>query len=225
MGLAIFDIDGTVVFGRSTERAFAAWLWRRGVLRYRGLAAFAGFLLRYLPRYGRHITKKNKAWLTGLAVATVEEEANRFIVDEVTRWLAPDVVARLDSHIAAGDQVVLLSGTLDCLAAALGRQLGIADCVGTSCLTDGDVFVAAPPTRHPFAESKRELLDDLCSQFSVSPREVTAYADSHHDILLLDAVGFPVAVNPDKRLSRMAKAKGWEVLRAGLAGQVGNASG
>ena len=225
MGLAIFDIDGTVVYGRSTERGFAAWLWRRRVLRYRGVAAFAGFLLRYLPRYGWHITKKNKAWLAGLTVATVEDEAARFITEEVTRWLVPDVVARIDSHIAAGDKVVLLSGTLDCLAIALGRQLGVTECVGTTCRIDGDRFTSAPPARHPFAESKRELLDDLCGQFSISPGDVTAYGDSRHDIPLLEAVGIPVAVNPDKHLHRMAQEKGWEVLRAGLPGQVAKASG
>ena len=225
MGLAIFDIDGTVVHGRSTERGFAAWLWRRRVLRYRGLAAFTGFLLRYLPRYGKHITKKNKAWLSGLAVTTVEQEADRFVAEEVTGLLVPGVVARLDNHVAAGDTVVLLSGTLDCLAAALGRHLGVSECVGTTCSTDRGIFLSAPPLRHPFAESKRELLDELCRRFSISASEVTAYGDSGHDILLLDAVGVPVAVNPDKQLYTMAQQKGWEVLRAGLPGQAANAQG
>ena len=225
MGLAVFDIDGTIVFGRSTERGFAAWLWRRRVLRYRGLIAFTGFLLRHLHRYGWHITKKNKAWLAGLAVAGVEEEADRFIQEEVTRWLVPAVVERLESHIAAGDKVVLLSGTLDCLALALGKQLGVMECVGTTCQIDDGSFQAAPPLRHPFAGSKRELLDDLCRQFAVSSSQVTAYGDSRHDIMLLEAVGFPVAVNPDRTLGRTAEEKGWEVLRAGLPGQAANTSG
>lgn len=217
MQLAIFDIDGTIVYGHSTERRFAAWLWRRGILRYRGVAAFTGFLLRYLPQYGRHTAKKNKAWLAGLPLALVEEEARRFVAEEVRQWLVPAVVTRLRDHLAAGDRVVLLSGTLDCVAVALGKQLGVSDCVGTTCCIADGVFLSKPPQRHPFGNSKRELLGELCEQFSVSHTDVVAYGDSWHDVELLDAVGTPVAVNPDDRLRRLAEDRGWEILQAGLA--------
>lgn len=225
MRLAIFDIDGTLVHGRTTERAFAVWLWRRRILRLRGLAAFVLFLLRYLPRYGRHVTKKNKAWLAGLSVAQIDAEASRFVREEVSQRLVSRAVDRLSGHVAAGDKVILLSGTLDCVAAAIAEQLGAADCIGTTCKTAGGVFGKEPPLRHPFAASKRELVDDLCERYGVPLSAVTAYGDSWHDAHLLEAVGVPVAVNPDKRLYRAAREKGWEVLQSRSAGDTGMTSG
>jgi phosphoserine phosphatase len=42
--------------------------------------------------------------------------------------------------------------------------------------------------------------------------QLAAYTDSIQDLLLLDAVGFPVAVNPDPALKRIAQQKGWRIL-------------
>lgn len=225
MRLAVFDIDGTLVHGRTTERAFAVWLWRRRILRSRGLVAFVLFLLRYLPRYGRHVTKKNKAWLAGLPVTQIDAEAICFVREEVSQRLVLRVVERLSDHVAAGDRVILLSGTLDCVAAALAKQLGATECIGTTCKTDAGIFGTEPPLRHPFAASKRELVDELCERYGVPRSAVTAYGDSWHDALLLGAVGVPVAVNPDKRLYRIAQENGWEVLQPPVPGDAGNTSG
>ena len=40
----------------------------------------------------------------------------------------------------------------------------------------------------------------------------TAYSDSHTDLPFLEAVGHPVAVNPDRELRRIAADRGWPVL-------------
>ena len=42
--------------------------------------------------------------------------------------------------------------------------------------------------------------------------ECTAYSDSRTDLPFLDAVGHPVAVNPDRELRRIARDRGWPVL-------------
>ena len=55
------------------------------------------------------------------------------------------------------------------------------------------------------------MLADYAAQHSLSLEESVAYADSASDLAMLEAVGFPVAVNPESRLSAIARRRGWHV--------------
>ena len=41
----------------------------------------------------------------------------------------------------------------------------------------------------------------------------SAYSDSATDLPMLEAVGRPVAVNPDRALAKVARERGWETRR------------
>jgi HAD superfamily hydrolase (TIGR01490 family) len=215
MRLAIFDIDGTLLSGMSTEKAFAIWLWRRRLLGARAILAFLFFLLRWVFHFRADVTKKNKAYLVGLSLEVLAEEARLFVDSEIISRLRPDVVERLRTHQEAGDIVILLSGTLDCIAEELGESLHVDRSIGSSCVLKDGRFTVKPPTRHPFAVSKREILAQLCAELSIAPGDVTAYGDSIHDSALLEAVGNPVAVYPDRKLSVAALERGWQKMGPG----------
>jgi len=52
----------------------------------------------------------------------------------------------------------------------------------------------------------------VCRQYNVEPARSKAYSDSFSDVPMLEAVGQPAAVNPDRRLRRVARERGWPVL-------------
>jgi phosphoserine phosphatase len=60
--------------------------------------------------------------------------------------------------------------------------------------------------------AKAEALRELASRDAVDLAASTAYSDSHTDLPFLEAVGRPVAVNPDRDLRRTARERGWEIL-------------
>ncbi len=212
MGLAVFDIDGTLVGGRATERRFAGHLLRRGHVGLRQGLAFARFMPAAWREHGRHALKKNKAWLDGLAEADLEALAAAWVEASLeSAWIAP-CVARVARHRAAGDGLVLMSGTPHFIASAVGARLGIRRVVATRCATRDGYFTAAAPLRHPFGESKRVLLAGLCDELGEPLSAVTAYADSADDLPLLRTVGHAVAVCPDARLAVEARRRGWEII-------------
>lgn len=216
MTLAIFDIDGTLVRG-STERRFWRFLLKRKRLGLGRLAAYVGFLLRFLPRYGVHVVKKDKAYLAGLTTSEVQLLATEFCALEVVPRLYGPAVQRLQLHQRRGDTVALLSGTLEPIAHALAVHLGIEHVVATVCAQRGGRFTADPPLVHPFGPEKLVVADRMAAELGTGLRSATAYADSAHDLALLEAVGTPVAVSPDRRLLRTARAHGWEMLVARTA--------
>jgi HAD superfamily hydrolase (TIGR01490 family) len=210
--LAIFDIDGTLVTGAATERRFAMHLARSGRLGPRQALAFAAFAVGGLPAWGRHVLKKDKAWLAGLAAADVAALADAWAGPMLGRAACAPCCARLERHRQAGDRVALLSGTPQFIADAIGRALGADAVVGTLCAARDGRFRAAPPARHPFGAEKIALAAELARAAGTSLAQSVVYADSAHDLPLLRAAGTAVAVRPDAGLARAAAAAGWEIL-------------
>ena len=185
-----------------------AWLLRRGHLGPYQVLSMAWFVLRWFPRFGRHVFKKNKAYLNGLPVSLVAEEAREFVASMPDDdWIGP-ALTELRMHTQKGDAVVLLSGTLQPIVECLSARFGAEGSIGTECLVERGHFTASPPSRHPFHDEKADLLTHVCETYGIAAPEVYAYADSGFDIPLLSRVGYPVAVCPDGKLKAWAASHG-----------------
>jgi HAD superfamily hydrolase (TIGR01490 family) len=212
MRLAIFDVDGTLVSGRSTEKRFIAWLLRRGHIGPFQMLSAAWFVVRWFPRFGRHVFRKNKAYLNGLSVTLVASEAREFVQSVPDAdWIEP-ALTELRLHRTNGDIVVLLSGTLQPIVESLCGRFGADGFLGTECRVDRGVFTASPPVQHPFYEEKADMLPSICETYRIAAGEVYAYADSRFDIPFLRQVGHPVAVCPDRKLAEWARSNNSRIL-------------
>lgn len=211
---AIFDLDGTLIPLPSSERRFFRELWSRGLIDGRRGALFGLFFLLWLPRYGRDVSRKNKAYLSGLPVADVEALGQRFAHKQLLPNVASSVLARLRAHQVAADTTLLLTGSPYFLAEPLGEALGFDTVIATRPAARGNVFSAFPPTLHPMAQDKPALADTFCRAHHLRLSDAAAYGDSRLDLPLLRRVADPVAVNPDDLLREAAQSAHWSVLDA-----------
>jgi HAD superfamily hydrolase (TIGR01490 family) len=212
--LAIFDLDGTLIPNPSAEWRFAGHLIRTGRVGPGRMLKSLAFSLRWFPVYGRQVWKKNKAYLSGFPIDDVGQWAEHYVHASLIGLLRPGVLARLQRHQREGDGVALLTGTLDRVAQPLARHLGIAHCMACVCIVENGRFASQPPESHPFGEEKRMLAESLCRRLGFAMHEVVAYADSRHDLPLLQAAGRAIAVAPDPALRQAALSRGWEILDA-----------
>jgi HAD superfamily hydrolase (TIGR01490 family) len=213
MKLAIFDIDGTLVEG-STERRFWRYLLKRGHQGPRQVLAYLLFWPRYFPVHRSQTAKKNKAYLYKLDTARVRALAERFVAEEILPRLYAPAVQRLQSHLRQGDTVVLLSGTLEPIARALAKALGVQHVRATLCREGDGRYLAGPPTVHPFGAAKLAIAEQFAAKVGADLREASAYGDSRHDLTLLAAVGDPVAVLPDRPLLETARDNHWLIIQS-----------
>lgn len=214
MALILIDVDGTLIQGSHSEPQFFRYLLTRGLLGPRQLAASVAFFPRYGFRYGRHVFKKDKAYLSGLSVAEVEAVAAEFVDRLLLQQVNPVLRQRLDCHAQAGDILALLTGTPEFIARPLAEHLSITHVVATVCDQAGGRFTAQPPGRHPFAVDKVTAAEELCGQLAIPLPDCVAYADSIYDLPLMERVYRAVAVAPDNALRMHAGQRGWEIMAA-----------
>ncbi|MFQ5785602.1 MAG: HAD family hydrolase [Alphaproteobacteria bacterium] len=214
MSAILVDVDGTLLPGPSSEALFVAHLLRRQHIGPRQMMNAALFVPRWGPQLGRHVLKKNKAYLDGLAVDDVARWAEAFVEDRLAPRLRPALIRRLDEHRAAGQRIVLLTGAPEFIAGPLARRIDADAWRATCCARRNGAFTADPPVFHPFSEDKLRCSLELCTMLGCELDDCTAYGDSVYDLPLLRRVGRPVAVFPDRRLARTARDEGWEIVAA-----------
>ena len=117
----------------------------------------------------------------------------------------------VEQHRERGDCVYIVSATLQEIVQAIADDLGFDGALGTVCeVRDGAYTGKALRALH--AENKATCVRELAESRGFDLAECTAYSDSHTDIPFLEAVGKPVAVNPDRELRRVAAERGWPVV-------------
>ena len=85
------------------------------------------------------------------------------------------------------------------------------DIISAKMATNGDAYTGGMKTVPPTAENRYQALTDYADAHGIDLRESVAYADSSSDLPMLEAVGFPVAVNPETKLAAIARKRGWLV--------------
>jgi HAD superfamily hydrolase (TIGR01490 family) len=210
--IAFFDVDHTLLRGSSARHFLLAGI-RRRLFPLRSLWIMPRLYLRF---WGGRLKADSVAWelplLAGLTRGRLEELAEESFA-ALRRNLRPGAAELVAGLQARGRQVVLATTSLDLVVAPLARHLGVAEVVATRLQYSGGLatgrFEGLPLLQE---EKKRRVLEFLRAH-GERPESCSFYTDSHLDLPLLEAVGEPVAVNPDARLRRTARERGWSVLR------------
>ena len=126
-----------------------------------------------------------------------------------------DVLDRLRQHQAKGHRVIIVSGTPSPLLEATGGALGVKETVGTSAVLKAGRYTGASELPVCLAEGKvLRLQAHLHSDEEALWSKSYAYADSHTDLPLLERVGHPVVVYPDRTLAAQARSRQTRMIRA-----------
>jgi HAD superfamily hydrolase (TIGR01490 family) len=211
---AFFDLDRTLL-RRSSALALAPAFRTAGLISRRQLAKAAAWQALFVLRGASHDAVKRAA-VDGLLVLKGfrPEELQVLVAESMERVLRPlvyaeslDLVAR---HRSRGEPVYIVSATLQEIVQAIADDLDFDGALGTICEVKDGVYTGRA-LRALHADEKARCLRELDFDLGAS----TAYSDSHTDLPFLEAVGHPVAVNPDRALRRIATERRWPVLEFG----------
>lgn len=209
---AIFDLDGTLLGGASAELRLLRRALRSGIVGWRGVGSGGLHALAARWRGDLETLAASKAHWRGAATDALEALAVDCVDTDILPHLRPGVLAALEAHRARGACIVLLTGTLDCIAAPLARALRADWCVATHLERRSGRCTGRILPPHPHGAGKVEALEALAASAGIDLAASHAYADRGSDIPHLLRVGFAHAVSPDRALRRLAAARGWPIL-------------
>src|SRR3954462_14992758 len=209
---AFFDLDKTIIAKSSTlafSKPFQAGglISRRAVLR----SAYAQFV--YLVGGADHDQmEKMRAFMSQLCagwdVATVREIVADTLHNIVDPLVYDEAVSLIEEHQLDGRDVVVVSASGGEVVEPIAEMLG-ADRVVATRMEIADGHYTGEIEYYAFAAEKARAIEDLAATMGYDLAESYGYSDSVTDVPMLEAVGHPHAVNPDKELRRVAPERGW----------------
>ncbi|MBV9315084.1 MAG: HAD-IB family hydrolase [Pseudonocardia sp.] len=212
---AFFDLDKTIIAGSSTL-AFSGPMRARGLIGRRALlrSGYAQMLLMVSgadARFMELMRKRISALCTGWEVAEVHSVIQEALPEVITPLIYPEAAALIDKHRARGHHVAVVSASGEELVSPVAAALGAEHCLGTQmAVLDGRY--TGEIDFYCFGMGKATAARRLAAEHGYQMNTSYAYSDSITDLPLLEAVGHPCAVNPDRELREIATQRGWPVL-------------
>jgi len=212
--VAAFDLENTLIASNVVESY--SWLATRRLDRgervrfaLRTLAEAPGLLKldrRDRTDFLRHFYRRYE----DAPVRQIDLDARELLSELILTKGFPAGLRRVREHRALGHHTVLITGALEFAVDGLRPLFDEIIAAEMTVRPDGTYsgeMVQVPPT----GETRAQILAEYCAAGGFRLDECVAYADSTSDLPLLEAVGFPVAVNPETRLAAIARKRGWLV--------------
>ena len=212
---AFFDLDKTIIAKSSTlafSREFQAGglISRGAVLR----SAYAQFV--YLVGGADHDQmEKMRQFMSQLCAGWNVQTVREIVADTLHNIVDPlvydEAVSLIEDHHLAGRDVIIVSTSGAEVVEPIGEMLGADKVVATQMEVEDGRYTGGI-TFYAYAEAKATAVRELADIHGYDLERSYAYSDSVTDVHMLEAVGHPYAVNPDKDLRRIARERGWPIL-------------
>lgn len=209
---ALFDMDRTLLRVDSGT-SWSRFLYRRGELHPKMLVkvAYWSALYKLALLDMDAVFGKLCEDLEGDLESEMIEKAELWYREHIEREVAPAARVVVAKHRDAGDAVVLATGSTVYAARPVARGVGIEHVLASELEVEGNRFTGR--VRAPcFGRHKVGLAEAWAARNDVDLSRSTFYSDSFNDLPLLERVGTAVAVNPDTRLARHARRRGWSIV-------------
>jgi len=212
---AFFDLDKTVI-ATSSVLALGGTFYRDGLISkrtiVRGLYAQVLYLL-----VGADENKMDRMREAMLALTRgwdqqhVKELVRETLDEVLTPIIYAEALELIDGHRKAGRKTVIISSSPAETVEPIGEYLGVDAVIATRALIDASGRYTGELELYAYAAQKAEAMREMAVTEGIDLASSYAYSDSITDLPMLELVGHPVAVNPDKELAREAREREWEI--------------
>jgi HAD superfamily hydrolase (TIGR01490 family) len=212
---AFFDLDRTLMSG-SSAFYFGKAAYREGLLPLKRLAVDGSAALMFrlfgaTDEKSESIRDRMLATVAGVESQTLTSLAPQ-VIEELLPRIKPEANALLDMHREAGRDVYIISASPIEIVGELAKALEITGGLGTqSEIVDG-VYTGQLAAPFCYGEGKADVIRRLAAEEDYDLDRSYAYSDSVSDLPMMQIVGHPVAVNPDRPLMAIAHRRGWPVV-------------
>ncbi|MBV8234357.1 MAG: HAD-IB family hydrolase [Acidimicrobiia bacterium] len=217
MEAAFFDLDKTVI-ARASMVAFGRPFYRHGLISRRLLmrGLWGQLVYLYLGADEARLARMRESALTltkGWHQSQVRRIVREALTDVVTPIIYAEALELIEEHRAAGRRVFIVSASPEEIVEPLADHLEVDEAIASRARIDADGRYTGEMAFYAYGASKAVAMHEIAEREGIDLSASWAYSDSATDLPMLEAVGHPVVVNPDRELARVARERGWEVRR------------
>jgi HAD superfamily hydrolase (TIGR01490 family) len=212
---ALFDMDRTLVRGE-TARLYLRYARDRGVSSWTDDARALGWMAAYALGFAdvRAVATRALDALRGTHETVLAARCDDWFRREVEQHVCDAGRRAVAQHREQGEIVAIVTAAIPHVARPLARRLAIDHVVASELEVASDGrFTGRLSGQLNYGTTKVQRAAELATALGFQLKEATFYSDSCSDLPLLEAVRTPVAVNPDTKLERIARGRGWRVER------------
>ncbi len=214
MQAAFFDLDKTII-SRSSSLALSRPMYRAGLVTrgqlVRGAYAQLVYALIGADEKKMERLKEGMLQLTkGWDRHEVEDLVRDVLIDVIDPYVYQEALDLMALHQDEGRRIFIVSSSPEEVVRPLAGHFGISGVIATRARIEDGKYTGELEF-YCFGESKAEAIRSLAERLGIDLDNSFAYTDSITDLPMLEAVGHPVAVNPDRDLRKEAEARGWDV--------------
>jgi HAD superfamily hydrolase (TIGR01490 family) len=212
---ALFDLDRTLV-RKETASLYVRYQRERGEAGFRDLARVLYWVTQYTLGVidAPAVAARALVDFAGMPETVMSARCDDWFSSHVEPHIADEGRVAVDEHRARGDLLAIVTGATRYTARPLARRLRIDHVVATELELDGKgCFTGRASGPLCIGHGKVVQTERLAKELGFRVDEATFYSDSLTDLPLLERVREPIVVNPDLRLARVAKQRGWRVVR------------
>jgi HAD superfamily hydrolase (TIGR01490 family) len=147
----------------------------------------------------------------GWEQARVQEIVAETLEGVVEPIIYGEALELIDEHKAAGRRVYIISASPFEIVQPLGRFLGVDRVIASRARIDEAGRYTGEMDVYAYGPYKADLIREIAERDGIDLAESYAYSDSYTDLPMLEVVGHPVVVNPDRVLLKVAREREWEV--------------
>jgi HAD superfamily hydrolase (TIGR01490 family) len=204
---AFFDLDKTII-SRSSTLAFVPSFYRHGLIsRAQLVFRVGGADHDQMERIRDQLSQLCRGWSV--------ERVTEIVTANLAATIAPIIFEQarglLDAHRDAGRDVFIVSTAGQEMVGPIAAMLGASGIIATQ-MRHAEGRYTGEMDFYAYGEGKAVRIHQLAAERGYDLGDCFAYSDSFTDLPMLEAVGRPHAVNPDRQLRRVAVARGWPVL-------------
>ena len=212
---AYFDLDKTILATSSTW-ALGSPMRRSGLISSRALAHGLIAQLPYLlmgagTRHSTNLMEHLALMSTGISRRDMVDVVEGALTTAIEPAVYAEALDLIEAHHRAGHDVVVVSASISEMVAPIARLVGADRAIATHMEVGEDGLFTGRIARSMLHSEKVVALREDAAAHGIDPARSWAYSDSISDEPMLNAVGHPVAVNPDRDLRRLAQERDWPV--------------
>ncbi|MEU0334881.1 HAD-IB family hydrolase [Streptomyces sp. NPDC006193] len=213
---AFFDLDKTVI-AKSSTLTFSKSFYQGGLMNRRAAlrTAYAQFVF-LAGGLDHDQMERVRAYLSALCRGWNVQQVREIVAETLHELIDPiiydEAASLIEEHHTAGRDVVIVSTSGAEVVEPIGELLGADRVIATRMVVGDDGCFTGEVEYYAYGPTKAEAIRDLAASEGYDLDRCYAYSDSATDVPMLQAVGHPHAVNPDRALRREALARGWPVL-------------